>query len=585
MAGVRYLTLSIIVLVGVLQFFVANDDASASHTNIKFPFAAGTSWSVLQGYNTNPAQGGSHYNCDPATLKDTVTQTVSCTAPWQYRYSLDVYESGGRTAGMQVLAPVSGTVRWTQASTGGITINMGDGYALALFHVIVNPGITAGTVLQQGQVIGTVAPANVANAGNTPHIHITLWETTDGGNWSRMARPFTGSSLIDGLSFPDLGATSYNQHRGRAITSTNQPLSSGTAPNPPALTSPVSGASLTTANNRVSFVWNPVSDATAYQVIINNSIQSPWVGVPNWTSDAIPNGTYTWKVRAARNQTIGVWSNTSAFTVSADGTPGAAAGITTSLARGKAGEVVTVSGTGFTVSESVDIRWDSATATPISTIVADSAGSFTTQLTIPDSPRGAHTIFATGRVSTSSANRPYEVIPSLGRTPVEGAPGTSILVTVKGFAANEQVRLNWVSASGAVLGSTTTNAFGTGTVTILIPNGRPGWTDYVGTGLTSNAQRMARSTYSPRSISIQGQPIPARLCMPMPVPIRRVRLTRSSSDLPLQRSVPARSRRMGSFGANSRFRRSVLAGMQSRLLLDRSVRQQPRRSLDHPLFR
>jgi hypothetical protein len=477
--SVSILTIVLVSLTGTLK------PAEASHTSIKFPFAAGTSWSILQGYNANPATGGTHYNCDPTTLRDTVNQSVSCSAAWQYKYSLDLYESSGNTAGLQVLAPANGTVRWMQASTGGISINLGDGYAIALFHVIVDPGLSAGSELRQGQVIGTVAPAHVAGAGNNPHIHFTLWETTDGGNWSRIARPFTGETTVDGVSFPDLGASSYNQHRGKTIYSSNQPLDATNIPAPPQAQAPASGATLNPGTSGVAFSWLPASGATEYQVVLHNVAYSPWTSSTSWTSGALPAGMYTWNVRSRNERGESGWNATRSFTVNS----GAAAtpAISLSTQRGPSGATITVSGSGFNSGEPIDIRWGTTTAAPFTYVIANAGGSFTTQVTLPDSTQGPHMIHVRGAQTGKIASSTYDVTPTLSRTPTEGEPGRIVAVTVKGFAANETVNLNWKSATGPSLGSVVTNANGTGSLSISIPNSGPGWTDYVGTGVTSRA--------------------------------------------------------------------------------------------------
>jgi hypothetical protein len=60
--------------------------------------------------------------------------------------------------------------------------------------------------------MGTIAPAGEAGSGSSAHLHITVWETSDEGNWSRRAIPFTGNVAIEGESFPADG--SGNDWRG-----------------------------------------------------------------------------------------------------------------------------------------------------------------------------------------------------------------------------------------------------------------------------------------------------------------------------------------------------------------------------------
>ena len=202
----------LLLLISPFAGFVTPAPVEAHHTNIKMPFAAGSTWRVLQGYN-----GSSHQNN---------------SSTWQYYYSLDLVRADGNTAGQRVLSPVDGTIRWIDESSGGMSINLGDGYAFAYFHTRIDPSCREGKTVRQGQFLGTVAPAGEAGAGGTPHIHVTLWTTNDGGNWDRHAVPFTGDHRLDGYNFPDLGGS--NQHRNTQVVSTNVEIqgsgSGGTAP-------------------------------------------------------------------------------------------------------------------------------------------------------------------------------------------------------------------------------------------------------------------------------------------------------------------------------------------------------------------
>lgn len=156
--------------------------------------------------------------------------------------------------------------------------------------------------------------------------------------------------------------------------------------------------------------------------------------------------------------------------------------------RGPVGRAITVAATGFGGGETVDIRWRSAAANPLTSVRASSTGTFSTPVTIPDTPLGQHGVIVTGRTTTGQVTALYTVTPSLSRVPAEGAPWTRILITAKGFGANEDVRLNWLSESGTVLGTVRTSSAGTGQITITMPNGQPGWNDYTGYGLTSRAR-------------------------------------------------------------------------------------------------
>ena len=105
---------------------------------IIWPISGGL-WYVMQGYN-----GSSHQNQDGL---------------WQYYYSLDLARRDGNTAGQQVISPVNGVVRWTDPSSGGISIDIGNGHAVAMFHVSFMNGLEPGTTVRQGQYLGEILRA------------------------------------------------------------------------------------------------------------------------------------------------------------------------------------------------------------------------------------------------------------------------------------------------------------------------------------------------------------------------------------------------------------------------------------------
>ncbi|MGI9254207.1 MAG: SH3 domain-containing protein [Thermomicrobiales bacterium] len=151
----------------------------------------GGEWTISQGYN-----GTSHIN----------------DGEWQYQYSLDLMKVEGDTAGQEVYAPAAGTVRWTDPSTGGVSIDLGNGHAVALFHLTLSDALKDGTPLSQGDLLGAISPPGGMGFREVPHVHLALWETSDGGNWDRHAIPFTGEWALPGIDLPDVGGT--EQHTG-----------------------------------------------------------------------------------------------------------------------------------------------------------------------------------------------------------------------------------------------------------------------------------------------------------------------------------------------------------------------------------
>ncbi len=416
---------------------------AAAGAKIKLPFRSGEVWTFGQGYNTSPTQGGSHWNCDASTLLDQPSQTQGCRAPYQYRYSIDLYVADGSTAGRAVLSPVNGVIRWIDESTGGMSIDLGDGYAVAFFHTDLFAGLAAGQPVRQGQQLAVVSPPGGGANGGWPHVHLTVWQTTDGGNWSRNAIPFTGTNAIEGVDFPDLGATVRNQHRDATLTSTNAPTGTnpGTVPAAPALSSPANGATISTSTPTLT--WNSVSGANEYQVVINeDAIVSPWLTGTSWTTTTLAAGQYSWRVKARNAAGTGANSPARTFTVSTTTPPpSGTAAIALNTTSGSVASTLVVSGSGFGANEDVRVYWNSTTVTPLTTVRSTNTGAISANVVVPNATRGNHTVIARGTTTGRTAQQTFTIASSLARTPVEGVPGTQVAVTVRGFGPNEQVRL------------------------------------------------------------------------------------------------------------------------------------------------
>jgi murein DD-endopeptidase MepM/ murein hydrolase activator NlpD len=161
-------------------------------TGIIWPFAGGE-WQVVQGYNN-----GTHTNRGGFA---------------QYKYSLDWARVDGGTAGQPVYAPVSGTIQWTDRGSGGILIDAGNGYGVALFHVTLDRGISRSGSVERGQVIGTISGPGGDGFMSMEHVEIACWRLLDGGGHESV--PFVGANAIAGQEFPDDGGA--NQHMGKIV--------------------------------------------------------------------------------------------------------------------------------------------------------------------------------------------------------------------------------------------------------------------------------------------------------------------------------------------------------------------------------
>jgi murein DD-endopeptidase MepM/ murein hydrolase activator NlpD len=121
------------------------------------------------------------------------------------------------TQGAMVLAPVDGTVAWTEDTSAtcrsvGIDIKGHPGYRLALFNVEGHP--ERGQPVKRGKRMGTVAKGGCEGGD---HLHMALYTPQAGADDDPVAGregvPFTGDWAIDGCDYPDDKKT-RNQYRG-----------------------------------------------------------------------------------------------------------------------------------------------------------------------------------------------------------------------------------------------------------------------------------------------------------------------------------------------------------------------------------
>jgi murein DD-endopeptidase MepM/ murein hydrolase activator NlpD len=168
------------------------DTSTGQTTGIVWPFTGGE-WEVVQGYN-----GGTHQNRGGFA---------------QYYYSIDWARSDGNTAGQPIFAPVSGSIQWADRGSGGILIDAGNGYGVALFHITVDRSVSRGGSVERGQQIGVVSGPGGDGYMSMEHVEIAAWRLLDGGGHESV--PFTGPNAIAGQEFPDTGGG--NQYMGATV--------------------------------------------------------------------------------------------------------------------------------------------------------------------------------------------------------------------------------------------------------------------------------------------------------------------------------------------------------------------------------
>ncbi len=159
---------------------------------ISWPFSGGA-WEVIQGYNNGTHQNRSSFA--------------------NYQYSLDWARVDGNTAGQPIYAPVSGTISWIDRGSGGMLIDMGNGYGVAFFHATIDYSLSRGQAVQTGQQMGTISGPGGEGYMSTAHLDLTLWQLAGGGH---IATPFTGQFAIGGMDFPNTGGG--NEHMGVRVT-------------------------------------------------------------------------------------------------------------------------------------------------------------------------------------------------------------------------------------------------------------------------------------------------------------------------------------------------------------------------------
>lgn len=193
------LAVSLAVLLSLaLGFEASAPRAEAQAATLRLPFAAGTAWKVVQGYN-----GGTH------------------STPSE-RYALDLVRDGdGPTAGVDVLAPAAGTVWWMNPPGSGngcvlIKLDGGSGLIVELCHVFARSFRTDERV-EAGQVVGTIGPAGTVGNNGLAHLHLSMHRTPDYGV-TRIAAPFAAPDglPLDGVALPADGTANQYACPGAA---------------------------------------------------------------------------------------------------------------------------------------------------------------------------------------------------------------------------------------------------------------------------------------------------------------------------------------------------------------------------------
>jgi hypothetical protein len=148
---------------------------------------------------------------------------------------------------------------------------------------------------------------------------------------------------------------------------------------------------------------------------------------------------------------------------------------------------LTITGSGFAPTETVNIYVNRIAAPRLFTTTTDASGSFSLTAREPQHPYGPMELYAVGLSSGKLGTAALFVTPSVIMNPGTGAPGGTAAAYVFGFGAGEAVDVYWNNPR-QLLGTATANAEGSSALTITIPaDASPGINAVIGVGQTTKA--------------------------------------------------------------------------------------------------
>ncbi|MCB1621856.1 MAG: PPC domain-containing protein [Thiothrix sp.] len=158
-----------------------------------FPFKAGRTWTVCQGYNTASIThvGTLRYALDLSIDPDSANGSSGC-----------LLSTAGASTGQSVLAPAAGKIAWEGMSLG-LKVDVvclvldkvagNGGRSVMLGHLSLQDGLGMGSVVKSGQLLGTVNAPSAMN-GAYAHIHVSMYQSaTCQGSSMALGKVFGGS--------------------------------------------------------------------------------------------------------------------------------------------------------------------------------------------------------------------------------------------------------------------------------------------------------------------------------------------------------------------------------------------------------
>ncbi len=151
----------------------------------------------------------------------------------------------------------------------------------------------------------------------------------------------------------------------------------------------------------------------------------------------------------------------------------------------------TLRGTGYLPGETVTIYANRIPSSPIGTVTADVAGTFSLRLPVPQEPFGPIDLFGLGISSGYLGATSFSITPSVAASPAVVVPGETITLRGYGFGAGETVSV-YLQNPQKLVGTATANALGSlvgpGALSILVPlDAARGANEFYGVGVTTQA--------------------------------------------------------------------------------------------------
>lgn len=279
------------------------------------------------------------------------------------------------------------------------------------------------------------------------------------------------------------------------------------APAAPVLVRPPTGSTFETVPTVTTLEWSPSAGATEYQVVINDgAMTSPWISSTSWTTPALNANQYAWQVRARNGAGQSSLSPKWVFWVDPNPTGAvptatpplsltpAALSLSATPSTATVGSTFRFSGSGFQSGENVQFFLDSTSSPVLGSATANSAGNVALSVALTETRGGSRTAIARGAASGRQATAGFTITPTISRAPHQGIPGATIWVTLKGFGANEDVRLRLNSITGPIVTTLRANANGTASGTLTVPETTRGFHNLIAQGATSSMQAWSSVT-------------------------------------------------------------------------------------------